>query len=174
MILLEKEENPELVIDEDLLRGTINSIFNCSKFMFLLDGFDQLHQQDRFRFFVDSFLEDNAFRSNFVLLASRKFEFGSLATDAVVKRGEGAAFQMTFQPLSPEESSLYLGDAAKNNVIKELAAYTPELLLTPILLKIIRSLWENEQLLSLRESAETILGDRVFCCLLCTSDAADE
>ena len=100
--------------------------------MFLLDGFDQLHQQDRFRFFVDSFLEDNAFRSNFVLLASRKFEFGSLATDAVVKRGEGAAFQMTFQPLTPEESSLYLGDAAKNNVIKELAAYTPELLLTPI------------------------------------------
>ena len=95
---------------------------------------------------MDSFLEDNAFRSNFVLLASRKFEFGSLATDAVVKRGEGAAFQMTFQPLSPEESSLYLGDAAKNNVIKELAAYTPELLLTPILLKIIRSLWENEQL----------------------------
>jgi len=154
VILLEKEENPELVIDEDLLRGTINSIFNCSKFMFLLDGFDQLHQQDRFRFFVDSFLEDNAFRSNFVLLASRKFEFGSLATDAVVKRGEGAAFQMTFQPLSPEESSLYLGDAAKNNVIKELAAYTPELLLTPILLKIIRSLWENEQLEGCNNRAE--------------------
>ena len=154
VILLEKEENPELVIDEDTLRGTINSIFNCSKFMFLLDGFDQLHQQDRFRFFVDSFLEDNAFRSNFVLLASRKFEFGSLATDAVVKRGEGAAFQMTFQPLSPEESSLYLGDAAKNNVIKELAAYTPELLLTPILLKIIRSLWENEQLEGLNNRAE--------------------
>ena len=154
VILLEKEENPELVIDEDLLRGTINSIFNCSKFMFLLDGFDQLHQQDRFRFFVDSFLEDNAFRSNFVLLASRKFEFGSLATDAVVKRGEGAAFQMTFQPLSPEESSLYLGDAAKNNVIKELAAYTPELLLTPILLKLIRSLWENEQLEGLNNRAE--------------------
>ena len=69
-----------------------------------------------------------------------------MATDAVVKRGEGAAFQMTFQPLTPEESSLYLGDAAKNNVIKELAAYTPELLLTPILLKLIRSLSENEQL----------------------------
>ena len=154
VILLEKEENPELVIDEDMLRGTINSIFNCSKFMFLLDGFDQLHQQDRFRFFVDSFLEDNAFRSNFVLLASRKFEFGSLATDAVVKRGEGAAFQMTFQPLSPEESSLYLGDAAKNNVIKELATYTPELLLTPILLKIIRSLWENEQLEGCNNRAE--------------------
>ena len=36
VILLEKEENPELIIDEDMLRGTINSIFNCSKFMFFL------------------------------------------------------------------------------------------------------------------------------------------
>ncbi len=154
VILLEKEENPDLILDVDLLQGTINSIFNYSKFMFLLDGFDQLHPQDRFRFFVDSFLEDNAFRSNFVLLASRKFEFGSLTTDAVVKRGEGAAFQMTFQPLSPEESSLYLRDAAKNNVVKELAAYTPELLLTPVLLKMIRSLSENEQLEGLNNRAE--------------------
>lgn len=154
VILLEKEENPDLILDEDLLQGTINSIFTFSKFMFLLDGFDQLHPQDRFRFFVDSFLEDNAFRSNFVLLASRKFEFGSLATDAVVKRGEGTAFQMTFQSLSPEESSLYLGAAAKNNVLKELAAFTPELLLTPILLKLIRSLSENEKLEGLKNRAE--------------------
>lgn len=154
VVLLEKEEDPDLILDEELLQRTINSIFNYSKFMFLLDGFDQLHPQDRFRFFVDSFLEDNAFRSNFVLLASRNFEFGSLTTDAVVKRGEGTAFQMTFQSLSPEESSLYIGDAAKNNVLKELAAYTPELLCTPILLKMIRSLSENEQLDGLNNRAE--------------------
>ncbi|MEK9628813.1 MAG: SUMF1/EgtB/PvdO family nonheme iron enzyme [Nitrospinota bacterium] len=154
VILLEKEENPDLILEEDLLRGTLGSIFNQSKFMFLLDGFDQLHPQDRFRFFVDSFLEDNAFKSNFVLLASRKFEFGALATDAVVKRGEGAAFQMAFQPLSPEETSVYLGDASKNNIIKELAAYTPELTLTPILLKMIRSLSDNEKLEGLENRAE--------------------
>ena len=154
VILLEKEENPDLILDEELLQGTLNSIFGYSKFMFLLDGFDQLHPQDRFRFFVDSFLEDNAFRSNFVLLASRKFEFGSLATDAVVKRGESTAFQMTFQPLSSEETSVYLADAAKNNVIKELAAYTPELLVTPVLLKMIRGLSENEQLEGLSNRAE--------------------
>ena len=122
--------------------------------MFLLDGFDQLHPQDRFRFFVDSFLEDNAFRSNFVLLASRKFEFGSLATDAVIKRGEGAAFQMAFQPLSTQESSLYLGDAAKNKIIAELAAFNPELLLTPVLMKMIRDLSENELLEGLCNRAE--------------------
>ncbi|MBC8285016.1 MAG: NACHT domain-containing protein [Nitrospinae bacterium] len=157
VILLEKEENPDLILDEDLLQGTINSIFSYSKFMFLLDGFDQLHPQDRFRFFVDSFLEDNAFRSNFVLLVSRKFEFGSLATDAVIKRGEGTAFQMAFQPLSPEESSLYLGNAAKNNVIKELAAFNPELLRTPVLLKMIRNLSENELLEGLGNRAEIYL-----------------
>jgi len=154
IILLEKEENPNLILDEDLLKQTINSIFGYSKFMFLLDGFDQLHPQDRFRFFVDSFLEDNAFRSNFVLLASRKFEFGSLATDAVIKRGEGAAFQMAFQPLSSEESSFYLGDAAKNKIIAELAAFNPELLLTPVLLKMIRDLSENELLEGLNNRAE--------------------
>jgi len=154
VILLEKEENPDLILDEELLHGTINLIFGCSKFMFLLDGFDQLHPQDRFRFFVDSFLDDNLFRSNFVLLASRKFEFGSLATDAVVKRGESTAFQMTFQPISLEESEKFLADAAKNNVIKNLAAYTPELLVTPILLKMIRGLSENEQLDGLVSRAE--------------------
>lgn len=154
VILLEKEENPDLILDEDLLQITLNSIFGYSKFMFLLDGFDQLHPQDRFRFFVDSFLEDNAFRSNFVLLASRKFEFGSLATDAVIKRGEGAAFQMTFQSLTKEEGSLYLGDAAKNKVVKDLAAFTPELLQTPVLLKMIRGLHDSELLEGLNNRAE--------------------
>ncbi len=154
VIFLEKEENPDLILDEDLLQITLNSIFSYSKFMFLLDGFDQLHPQDRFRFFVDSFLEDNAFRSNFVLLSSRKFEFGSLATDAVVKRGEGAAFQMAFQALSAEESSLYLGNASKNIIVKELAAYTPEILLTPILLRMIRGLSEMEELEGLNNRAE--------------------
>mgnify|MGYP001170705682 CR=1 FL=1 len=154
VILLEKEDNPDLILDEDMLQQTINSIFSYSKFMFLLDGFDQLHPQDRFRFFVDSFLEENAFRSNFVLLASRKFEFGSLATDAVVKRGEGTAFQMTFQPISFEESNLYLGDAAKNKIIKELAAFNPELLVTPVLLKMIRTLSENDLLEGFTNRAE--------------------
>lgn len=174
VILLEKEENPDLILDEDLLRGTINSIFGCGKFMFLLDGFDQLHPQDRFRFFVDSFLEDNTFRSNFVLLASRKFEFGSLATDAVIKRGEGAAFQMAFQPISPEESSLYLGDAAKNNVIKELAAFNPELLLTPVLLKMIHGLSENEMLEGLSNRAEVYSQWIKHLLLLENPDAGNE
>jgi hypothetical protein len=154
VVLLELEDDPDLVLDEDLLGSTINSIFRYSKCMFLLDGFDQLHTQDRFQFFVESFLEDNAFRSNFVLLASNGFDFGSLSTDAVIKRGEGAAFQMAFQKIDPKESAAYLGDASKNNHVKDLALYTPELMEVPLLLGMIRELSENEILDGLKNRME--------------------
>jgi hypothetical protein len=154
VVLLEQEENPDLILDEGLLGNTINSIFRYSKCMFLLDGFDQLHTQDRFQFFIESFLEDNAFRSNFVLLASNGFNFGSLSTDAVVKRGEGAAFQIIFQKIDPRESASYLGEASKNLTIKDLALYTPELTEVPILLGMIRELSENEILDGLKNRME--------------------
>lgn len=154
VVLLEQEDNPDLILDEGLLENTVNSIFNYSKCQFLLDGFDQLHPQDRFQFFMESFLEDNAFRSNFVLLASRGFNFGSLSTDAVVKRGEGAAFQIAFQKIDPKESSIYLGEASKNRKIKDLALFTPELLEVPLLLRVIRELSENELLEGLKNRME--------------------
>ncbi len=154
VVLLEQEDNPDLILDEGLLENTVNSIFNYSKCQFLLDGFDQLHPQDRFQFFMESFLEDNAFRSNFVLLASRGFNFGSLSTDAVVKRGEGAAFQMAFQKIDPKESSIYLGEASKNKKIKDMALFTPELLEVPLLLRMIRELSESELLDGLKNRME--------------------
>ena len=154
VVLLEQEENPDLILDEGILENTINSIFNYSKCQFLLDGFDQLHPQDRFQFFMESFLEDNAFRSNFVLLASSGFNFGSLSTDAVVKRGEGTAFQMAFQKIDPKDSSAYLGDASKSKKIKDLALFTPELLEVPLLLRLIRELSENELLDGLKNRME--------------------
>jgi hypothetical protein len=154
VVLLEQEEDPELNLDEGLLENTVNAIFNYSKCQFLLDGFDQLHPQDRFQFFMESFLEDNAFRSNFVLLASCGFNFGSLSTDAVVKRGEGAAFQMAFQKIDPNDIAAYLGDASKNKKIKDLALFTPELLDVPLLLRMIRELSENELLDGLNNRME--------------------
>ena len=154
VVLLEQADNPDLVLDEGLLENTVNSIFNYSKIQFLLDGFDQLHPQDRFQFFMESFLDDNAFHSNFVLLASRGFNFGSLSTDAVIKRGEGAAFQMTFQKIEPRDVDIYLGEASKNVKIKDLALYTPELLDVPILLRMIRELSENELLEGLNNRME--------------------
>ena len=154
VVLLEQEDNPDLTLDEGLLESTVNTIFNTSRCMLLLDGFDQLHTQDRFQFFMESFLEDNAFRSNFVLLASHGFNFGSLSTDAVIKRGESAAFQMAFQKIDPKDSFAYLGEASKNLKIKNLALYTPELLQVPILLGMIRELSENEILEGLKNRME--------------------
>ena len=154
VVLLEQEDNPDLTLDEGLLESTVNTIFNTSRCMLLLDGFDQLHTQDRFQFFMESFLEDNAFRSNFVLLASHGFNFGSLSTDAVIKRGESAAFQMAFQKIDPKDSFAYLGEASKNLKIKNLALYTPELLQVPILLGMIRELSENEILEGLENRME--------------------
>ena len=154
VVLLEQEDNPDLTLDEGLLESTVNTIFNTSRCMLLLDGFDQLHTQDRFQFFMESFLEDNAFRSNFVLLASHGFNFGSLSTDAVIKRGESAAFQMAFQKIDLKDSFAYLGEASKNLKIKNLALYTPELLQVPILLGMIRELSENEILEGLKNRME--------------------
>ena len=154
VVLLEQEENPDLTLDEGLLESTVNTIFNTSRCMLLLDGFDQLHTQDRFQFFMESFLEDNAFRSNFVLLASHGFNFGSLSTYAVIKRGESAAFQMAFQKIDPKDSFAYLGEASKNLKIKNLALYTPELLQVPILLGMIRELSKNEILEGLKNRME--------------------
>ena len=154
VVLLEQEDNPDLTLDEGLLESTVNTIFNTSRCMLLLDGFDQLHTQDRFQFFMESFLEDNAFRSNFVLLTSHGFNFGSLSTDAVIKRGESAAFQMAFQKIDPKDSFAYLGEASKNLKIKNLALYTPELLQVPILLGMIRELSENEILEGLKNRME--------------------
>ena len=154
VVLLEQEDNPDLTLDEGLLESTVNTIFNTSRCMLLLDGFDQLHTQDRFQFFMESFLEDNAFRSNFVLLASHGFNFGSLSTYAVIKRGESAAFQMAFQKIDPKDSFAYLGEASKNLKIKNLALYTPELLQVPILLGMIRELSKNEILEGLKNRME--------------------
>ena len=154
VVLLEQEDNPDLTLDEGLLESTVNTIFNTSRCMLLLDGFDQLHTQDRFQLFMESFLEDNAFRSNFVLLASHGFNFGSLSTDAVIKRGESAAFQMAFQKIDPKDSFAYLGEASKNLKIKNLALYTPELLQVPILLGMIRELSKNEILEGLKNRME--------------------
>ncbi len=173
VVLLEQEDDPDLILDEELLENTVNSIFNYSKCQFLLDGFDQLHPQDRFQFFMESFLEDNAFRSNFVLLASRGFNFGSLSTDAVVKRGESAAFQIAFQKIDPKKSSIYLGEASKNKKVKELALFTPELLEVPLLLRMIRELSENELLDGLKNRME-IYSDWFRLKLKSANPSADE
>ncbi len=153
-VLLEREEFPELELDEAILRRTIALLEQTSKIIFLLDGLDQLHPEDRFHVYFETFVDDNAFRSNFVVLATRKFDLGPLATDSVVKKGQDSGFQVEFDPISEKLRNAYLEDAAKNKVLPALAAYAPELLQTPILLNLIRKLSERELLEGLVNRAD--------------------
>jgi len=142
-VLLEREESPDLELDEAVLRRTIASISQTSRIIFLLDGLDQLHPEDRFHVYFETFVDDNAFRSNFVVLATRRFDLGPLATDSVVKKGRDSGFQMEFARIDEKVRNAYLGDAGKNKTLQTLASYSPELLETPVLLKMIRTLQEN-------------------------------
>jgi hypothetical protein len=101
--LLEQEEFPELELDETLLFKTIQLINQTSKITFLLDGLDQLDPEDRFHVYCDTFVDDNFFRSNVVILATRQFHLGALATDSVVRKGEDSAFQCKMQEIDEKE-----------------------------------------------------------------------
>ncbi len=139
VVLLEKEESPELELDEDVLERTIEIIGTTSRMIYLLDGLETLEAEDRFQVFYDLFVDDNVLRSNFALAASRPFEFGAMATDAVVKRGGDAAFQIQFQPITDKERKAYLDEAAKALLLKKAAPFAPEFIETPILLRMIKS-----------------------------------
>ncbi len=154
VVLLEKEESPELELDEDVLERTIEIIGTTSRMIYLLDGLETLEAEDRFQVFYDLFVDDNVLRSNFVLCASRPFEFGPMATDAVVKRGEDAAFQIQFQAIDDKQRKAYLGDAVKDALLKKAAPFAPEFVHAPILLRMIRRSDEAEQLESCNTRGE--------------------
>ncbi|MFQ5449155.1 MAG: SUMF1/EgtB/PvdO family nonheme iron enzyme [Nitrospinaceae bacterium] len=143
VVLLEKEESPELELDEECLMRTIESIARASKIIYLLDGIDQLHSEDRFQVYLDTFIEDRTFRSNFMIMISRPFDLGSLATDSVVRKGQDAGFQIEFQRIEEKERNRFLGEAHKNPVLRRLYPYSPELLDTPLLLRMIRTLSDH-------------------------------
>ncbi|VAX32848.1 hypothetical protein MNBD_NITROSPINAE05-631, partial [hydrothermal vent metagenome] len=146
VVLLEQEEFPELELDEVLLYKTIQLINQTSKITFLLDGLDQLDPEDRFHVYFETFVDDNSFRSNFVVLATRGFHLGSLATDSVVIKGEDSAFQCKMQEIDEKDRRNYLGDSRDIKWLKEVFVNFPEVGRTPVLLKMIPLLAENELL----------------------------
>ncbi|MCH8312775.1 MAG: SUMF1/EgtB/PvdO family nonheme iron enzyme [Nitrospinae bacterium] len=153
VVLLEQEEFPELELDEALLFKTIQLINQTSKIIFLLDGLDQLDPEDRFHVYFETFVDDNSFRSNFVVLATRKFDLGPLATDSVVKKGQDSAFQCKMQEIDEKDRRDYLGESSKIKWLKEVFSNFPEVGKTPVLLKMIPTLAESDLLegLSRRE-----------------------
>lgn len=146
VVLLEQEEFPELELDKDLLYKTIQLISQTSKITFLLDGLDQLEPEDRFHVYFETFVDDNSFRSNFVVLATRDFHLGSLATDSVVRKGEDSAFQCKMQEIDEKDRRDYLGDSKNIKWLKDVFINFPEVGRTPVLLKMIPLLAENDLL----------------------------
>ncbi len=147
VILLEKEESPELELDEEALLGTIKSLAREGKIVFLLDGMEQLPPEDRFQFYFETFIEDNFFQDNFVFVTTRGISLGPLATDSVVKRGQDSAFRMAFEGIDEGTRRKFLGEEAlKNRELDNLYPYFPELFEVPLLMNMIRTLAREDSL----------------------------
>ncbi|MFQ5673295.1 MAG: SUMF1/EgtB/PvdO family nonheme iron enzyme [Nitrospinales bacterium] len=142
VILLEKEECPDLQLDEDILLRTLELLANENRFLFLLDGLEQLPPEDRFLVYKAIVLEGELFRGNFIVLAARPFSFGPLADEDVMRAGRESCFRITFDKVAAKDRKAYLGDALSKD-IEALHLYNPELLDTPLLLQMIRRLSDD-------------------------------
>jgi len=144
IVMSEAEEDPDLDLDEEILMGTIRSLAQQSKLMLALDGLDQLQPDDRFRVYYETFVDDQSYRSNFVIVAARRVDFGALATDSIIQRGKDGGFQVALQNIEEGDRNIFLGEsAAKNKNLSALGRYSPEFLNTPIILKMIKDLDEE-------------------------------
>lgn len=139
VILLEKNENPELQLDEQAIIRTIESMLNSSKVLLLLDGMDQLPPEDRFQVYHAIMVQGDALKSNFVILASRPVQFGPVATNAVIRKGKESAFRISIQTIEEREREPYLRGALVRDEMEKFQLFYPEMLTTPILLKMIRA-----------------------------------
>jgi len=159
VILLEKEENPELELDADIIVRTLRLLAKENRFLFLLDGLEQLPPEDRFPVYKSIVLEGELFRGNFIVLAARPFSFGPLATEDVMKTGKECCFRIAFDKIFAKDRKAYLGDALSKD-IEALHLYNPELLDTPLLLKMIRRL--NDAALLHDVKTKTDIYNRYF------------
>jgi serine/threonine-protein kinase len=139
VILLEKNESPELQLDEQAIIRTIESLLYSSKAMLLLDGMDQLPPDDRFQVYHEILVREDALKSNFIVLASRPVQFGPLATNAVIRKGRESAFRVAIQTIEEKERKPYLRDTLIRDEMEKFQLFFPEMLTTPILLKMIRA-----------------------------------
>ncbi|MEC7641598.1 MAG: SUMF1/EgtB/PvdO family nonheme iron enzyme, partial [Nitrospinota bacterium] len=151
VILMEQEEEPGLELDKALLAKTLDSLASESRFLFMLDGLDQLATEDRFLAYKEIVLDGEIFRGNFVILATRHCGFGPLAAEAVMKKGRDSCFQVSFDKITSQERKNYL---TLDKEIEALHLYNPELLETPILLKMIRDLQSSDLLQDLKTKTQ--------------------
>ncbi|NIP99388.1 MAG: SUMF1/EgtB/PvdO family nonheme iron enzyme [Nitrospinaceae bacterium] len=146
VVLREKEEQPDLEIDEALLEKTIKRLVLTGQVLFLLDGFDLLLPEDRFQFYFDVVVDGDALRDNFVLIATRPVGFGAFATTSIVKRGQDATFRVAIQAIDDEQRRSYLPDREFQLQHENLRLFYPEIWQVPFLLKMMRTLADSGQL----------------------------
>ena len=158
VILIECQEDSELVLDEECLLKTIKALEREGRILFMLDALDQLPAEDRFQVYLEAFVEDKTFRSNRLILATRKFSFGPLATDSIIQRGKDAAFHVTFEKIDEKKCNIFLGEAQKNKEVASLGKYSPELMEVPLVLKMLRVLSDLDKLSGLTTRGEIYLA----------------
>jgi len=146
VVLLEREEQPDLEIEESLLERTVNRLVLTGQILFLLDGFDGLQPEDRFQTYFDVVVDGDALRDNFVLIATRPVGFGPLATTSIVKRGQDSTFRVAIQPVSDIQRRHFFPLSSIKPQAEKFQLFYPELFESPLLLKMIRSLADGEKL----------------------------
>ena len=158
IILTECKENSQLVLDEECLLETIKALEREGRILFMLDALDQLSAEDRFQVYLETFVEDKTFRSNRLILATRKFRFGPLATDSIIQRGKDAAFHVAFEKIDEKKRNIFLGEAQKNKEVASLGKYSPELMEVPLILKMLRILSDSDKLSGITSRGEIYLA----------------
>jgi len=146
VVLLEREEQPDLEIREPLLERTVNRLVLTGQILFLLDGFDRLMPEDRFQIYFDVIVDGDALKDNFVLTVTRSVGFGPLATTSIVKRGQDSTFRTAIQPVSDIQRRHYLPLSLIKPQAEKFQLYYPELFENPLLLNMVKSLAESEKL----------------------------
>ena len=146
VVLLEREEQPDLEIQEPLLERTVNRLVLTGQILFLLDGFDRLMPEDRFQVYFDVVVDGDALRDNFVLIATRSVGFGPLATTSIVKRGQDSTFRIAIQRISDIQRRHYLPPSSIKPQAEKFQLFYPELFENPLLLSVIKSLTDGEKL----------------------------
>ncbi len=146
VILLELNDQPELEIQIPLLKRTLERILLTGRVIFLLDGFDLLLPEDRFQFYMDVIVDGDALHDNFLIMATRPIGFGPLATTSVIKRGQDSSFRISIQPVDERQSKSYLKQSALKQSIENIHLFFPELIETPLFLKMIKTVHLEEKL----------------------------
>ena len=158
VVLREKEEQEDLEIDEEILGRTIELLVRTGRVLFLLDEFEQLLPEDRFQVYFDVVVDGDALLDNFLIIATRPVGFGPLATGAIIRRGEDSTFRVAIQTFDDKQIKPYLGKISAEPDFKKLQLFFPELFETPILLKMIRTLSEQEKLGSVQSRTDLYLA----------------